>query len=272
MEGTLPNRISRLRKNFWDLMFLGFALSVLAFGLLRVRRDLRWSCWAGGDAMALNAAIHFANEGFRNHYFLEYYHPGFLGKSVGNESPAGYYTRYPPLCAVFNGFLIRHFGDNPVLLKSVSVAIAVSGLAFGYLAFCSFFSKRVSFLSVLLIGGSVGFLQMMDAVCAYVYSEFFRFAILFFFLLWDSRKGGRTLRLLLFGTLWLLVYGECVNSLDYYFFPQIFFWLYYALTGKKAPRAALFALAAAPVAAFFTHFYLSVLALRPFCLSAADAL
>ena len=38
----------------------------------RARSDYRWSAWAIGDAQNMNAAVHFANEGFAKHYFLTY--------------------------------------------------------------------------------------------------------------------------------------------------------------------------------------------------------
>lgn len=81
----------------WDILILIFISIVMIYGMMRSKYDLRWSSWALGDAQNLNAANHFVEEGFKEHYFLPYYHAGYLGKSQGNESKTGYYTRYPPL-------------------------------------------------------------------------------------------------------------------------------------------------------------------------------
>lgn len=171
-----------------NVFLISYLLSVMAFGFIRTKYDLRWSAWAVGDAQAVNAARHFAREGFAYNYFLEYYHPGFLGKSIGNESPVGYYTRYPPFCSVWNGLLIRYFDASLRTLQCVSIVFYVLALLFAYLSFGLFFSKRAAFFSTVFISISPGYLQMMGCLAAYPYSEFFRFSIIYVFLRWAKSR------------------------------------------------------------------------------------
>ena len=138
----MPEPNSRL----WDF-FLGlFICSVFIFGESRVKYDMRWSAWAMGDAQCLNAGLHFANEGFRTHYFLQYYHPGYLGEHYGSESKIGYYTRYPPFSAILAGFEIKYRQEIIGVLSSFAWLSAF---------YDPFFMKRLPVVGILFMPLSV---------------------------------------------------------------------------------------------------------------------
>ena len=256
---------------FWNVSVCVFAAAVLFYGLARARHEFRWSGWALGDAQNLNAALHFADEGFRNHYFLTYYHSGFLGESYGNESQAGYYTRYPPLSAVWNGFLIKFFSATRTCLKSASVVLSCLALLFAYGSLSFFFTRRAAFFATAAIGGSVGFLQFMDSVSLYTYSEFFRFSGIFFFLLSEKNKAKPSVFYVSAILAWTITFLESLNSLDYIFFFQAFFLAYFFLSGEGFPFKKIAFYVLAPAAGCALHFTQDVLALHPYGFSAADA-
>lgn len=86
-----------------------FVLAVFVYGSIRIRNPLRWSAWGSGDAQALLASDQFARYGFKMHYFCNYQHAGYLGKSYGGESSVGYYTRYPCGQFLWYGWMMRFF-------------------------------------------------------------------------------------------------------------------------------------------------------------------
>src|SRR5437870_1394709 len=113
--------MKRHRNLFYDIAAVLFISALFLFSTLRARYNLRWSSFALADAQNVTAAMHFAQEGFRTHYFLTYNHPGYLGQHSRNESGLGYEPHYPSLSAVLNGVLIRCFGENLFILRWVAI-------------------------------------------------------------------------------------------------------------------------------------------------------
>lgn len=227
------------------------------FAVLRATHEYRWSAWALGDAQNLNAALHFAREGFRTHYFLPYFHPGYLGQVVGTASYLGYYTHYPPLFVIFNGVVATLFDENLFVLKSVSILVSMAALACWYLVASRLFARPVAFLSTLFVGTSVAFLEYVDSLTNMPGDEFLRAAALLLFLSADQpprRAAGK--RTAVLAATWIVVFLQSFNSFDYIIFLQVFFWGYYLLTrGPHAlPYARLLLLATAPAAGFLVHF------------------
>ena len=255
-----------LRDKIWDILILIFILILVTWGIKRAKYDLRWSAWALGDAQNLNAAIHFSEEGFKEHHFLPYYHAGFLGKSFGSESLTGYYTRYPPFSPVFLGIQMKWFGNNRTTLKITTVIVSGLAILFSYLMFSLLFKKRIAFFSSIFIGSSIGFLQFTDCLCSYMYSEFFRFTILFFFLLSEKKKDQPLKSSLALILTWVFLFFESSNSLDYFLFFPLFFILYYIFYYPKGqlPLKKLFFLLSAPLLGYGLHFLNVTLALQQY--------
>ena len=212
-------------------------LVVALFGFSRLKSDYRWGGWAIGDAQNLNAAIHFADEGFKKHYFLTYYHPGYLGERYGTETELGYYTHYPPLSALLNGFVIKLWGDELWKLRSVSIAFSTAWLVFFYTLIGSMLNKKMALISTALIGTSAGYLDYMDGLAPYTYSEFYVYGALLLFAV-SLRHGGMSGILLRLAS-WLLVFLESFNSFDYIFFMIIFMIGYVLLFESERKRSFL---------------------------------
>ncbi len=259
------------QSKFWPVSVGILAIGILIFGVVRAKEPLRWSGWASGDAQILGGATHFARDGFKTHFFSNYWHPGFLGKVYGNESPVGYYTRYPHCGTFFYALIFRKFGESRALIQQLIVPFAAMALIFMYLTFSYFFSRRVAALGTLFIGTSVGYLQFLDCVNPYMTSEFMRFAVMYFFLLSERFRNNK---LALGGwtfAVWILCFIETFSSLDYILFPQVFFWSFFILSRRKIPWTRLAILGTAPIFSFSLHFYRGHAALQHYGAGAAPA-
>lgn len=241
-----------------DWAAVAFAVLLFVFSLARARNPLRWSAWAMGDAQNLSAALHFANEGFLTHKFLTYNHPGYLGRHSRNESNLGYEPHYPSLSAAINGALIRRFGENLALLRGIAIAFSVPALLLWYAVCRHFFVRPVALAGMVFIGASVSYLEFVDCLSPYSYSEFFRLGAMASFLyserLLSRRKAWASG--LFIGLTWILTFLEAMNSNDYIVFLQIFFVGYYILDRRRPfPYLKCAILASAAAGAFALRFY-----------------
>lgn len=178
-----------MKKNpTYDLVAVLFIISISIFALNRATHEYRWSAWAIGDAQNLNAALHFKNEGFLRHYFLTYYHPGYLGKSIGSETEIGYYTHYPPLSAILNGVIACLSGNKLFIFRAVAIFFSALALFFWYFIACQFFDKRIALLSTIFIGSSVAFLEFIDGLSGYTYDEFYSYGAILLFLIAENNE------------------------------------------------------------------------------------
>ncbi|MEW5693629.1 MAG: hypothetical protein AB1765_10080 [Candidatus Hydrogenedentota bacterium] len=146
------------------ILVLFFLLIIFIFSAVRTLNEYRWSAWAIGDAQNLVAARHFKDEGFFKHYLLTYYHPGYLGASHGTESEIGYYTHYPPLSAIINGFLMKYILDDFYFLKIIAVLFSVSGLYFFYKIISLVINKNIGLYATIFCGISVTFFEYVDCL------------------------------------------------------------------------------------------------------------
>lgn len=236
----------------WNRTLILFLLIVLFFGLSRVKEDYRWGAWAVGEAQNLNGALHFAKEGFIKHYFLPYYHPGHLGERYGTENKLGYYTHYPPLSTILNGLIIKVWGDNPWKNRMISVLLSITWLLFFYLLIRKLLSPSLAFVSLFFIGVSVGFLDYMDGLSPYTYSEFFVYGGLLCYVLGDQEPKQRKILPL---CAWILFFLESFNSFDYILFIPLFILGYHLLLRKNFKQNILkiFIFLTAPLAGFILH-------------------
>ncbi|MBI2119114.1 MAG: glycosyltransferase family 39 protein [Elusimicrobia bacterium] len=236
----------------WNRYLALYLFVILLFGLSRVKEEYRWGAWAPGEAQNLNAATHFAEEGFKKHYFLPYYHPGHLGERYGTENKLGYYTHYPPLSAILNGLVIKIFGPEPWKNRMMSVFLSTAWLLFFYLLIKRLLNQSLAFISVFFIGISVGFLDYMDGLSPYTYSEFFVYGGLLFYVLGDQEPKKATLKTL---SAWILFFLESFNSFDYILFIPLFILGYHLLLRKNFKqnvlKISIFLLA--PLAGFILH-------------------
>ncbi len=260
------------KSKFWPAAVGVFAAVIFIFGFFRAKDPYRWSGGASADSQSLGGALHFAREGFKAHSFCNYWHPGYLGKSYGAESAVGYYTRYPHGMNMLQALVIRRFGENRTLLMQGTVFIAAAALIFMYLVFAYFFTQRTAFIATVFIGSSLGYLQFIDCLDPYLYSEFFRFAILYVFLLSERfREKFGALALCTLGV-WALIFMETFNSLDYIMFPHVFIFFYFLLSPRKMPWGRIVFLGSASVISFGIHLYRGHAVLQQYGIQAGPVL
>lgn len=249
-----------IKEKGYEIILLLFLIVLGFFVVNRTRSDYRWSAWAIGDAQNLNASLHFSQEGFRKHYFLPYYHPGYIGQSCGSETSLGYYTHYPPLSAILNGVIAKIFGNDLFKFKFIAILFTLAGLFLWYEIVSILIEKSIALVSIILIGSSAGFLQFTDCVSPYGYSEFFVFGTLLFFLL--SLKENNKSKILYLFLSWVFLLLESLNSFDYIFFCAIFIVGYKILFRREEPKVSrILFLLSAPFCGFFLHLLQNAVAL-----------
>jgi hypothetical protein len=251
--------ILKSKPYFLSVCLLSGMLALAVFGWVRATHDHRWGGWAMGDAQNLNASLHFAQEGFQKHFFLTYYHPGYLGECYGTESNLGYYTHYPPLSAIINGLIARYWGENLFHFRAVSVIFSVCWLFFFYLFAKPFVGEPVAALSTLFIGSSAAFMDYMDGVSPYPYSEFFVFGALLLFISSEKHTGWKKHLMLVLS--WLLLFVESFNSFDYIFFSFIFIAGHTIFLSSNRSYVKIFLFGMAPVCGFALHLFQNAYAL-----------
>jgi len=241
-------------KRVCNVLVVSFALFILVFGLVRAGYELRWSGWAPGDAQTMSAARHFADEGFIEHGFLTYYHPGVVGSAYFLDE---YYTHSPPLYGMVNGVILA-LGGGRYTCEAFSVFLSACALLLFYRFFSYFFSRPAALIGAAVAGLSVVFMEHMDGLSPQTYDIFLVSAAMALFAAAhrDERVLRRPrLRRLALAGVWLLVFLQACNSFEYSLFLQVFIVGYYVLSrAKPFPLKRILLFIAAPVSAFGLHF------------------
>ena len=104
VTASVTNTLSQKKLVLFPFLFL-LILSGFLYRIVYV--PMHYSIWAFGDAQSYNAGVHFAREGFFDHYFLPMVSPGDPNSLIPNNGPNGHYANYPMLEPILNGLGIK---------------------------------------------------------------------------------------------------------------------------------------------------------------------
>lgn len=207
------------------------------------------------DANVLMAGNHFRDYGFKHLYFLPTKGP------ISIEQPYEFYTHYPPLPDIINGFFKSIGIDQIWFYKCFSYLISITGLYFLFLILEKLFNRIISLTSVLLILISPSFIFYSVSLHQHPYNWFFRFGSILLFINHIDKEKFKKIRLFI---LWILLFFSSLNSFEFIIYLQTFFILYSLLIAKM-PTIRMVKLnlltISAPFFGFLVHIYQNALAI-----------
>lgn len=252
------------------------AAAIVLFMLILISYRAAEHETSGGDSFTdlnvMMAGDNFAHHGFVNLHFLPVQY-------VGELAPfRWYYTHYPPLPEVLNG-VMRDLGIESLRGQRLLCGLfAIAGVVMMYLGFGRLIGPLPAVMGLAFIATS-GYFAAYATSLHHSFNLLFIGAFFFCFLkaVDSPRRAGW-----LWAGAWAALFLESMVSFEWYMYPQVFAWLYFAGTEESPPRQTepwylralmfvrrfvrrrwpvLLLLASAPVAGFALHMVQNIWAL-----------
>jgi hypothetical protein len=231
-------------------------LSIL-FLLVAIPR-LKYPDFDHGDEFS-DADIMLSGENFLKFGFVKMHFLPIFDVASDIDNPRDFYTHYPPLHSLINGWLRIIFKtDSLYFFRAVALFFSWLNVLFWYLII-----KRIthsSFLGVLCTLFYLTnplFIYSFDGLHQLAYSDALRSIILFLFLRLALPSLGSTKRKVLLPALMLLIFIESWMTFEYIFYLSIFFVLFkyfFRSSSKELSGKVIFLLLLAPVIGFLLHY------------------
>lgn len=230
-----------------------FAVISLLFLLILIPRIIFFDLDHGdefSDACALTAGENFLKFGFIKCRLL----PSF---EYSTDEPKVFYTHYPPLMEVFNGFLRTVFRiDSLLYFRIISIILSLIGILCWYLFIRSFIASPIlAYLATLFYLTNPFFIYGADSLHYHCYSEVIRFLFFLVFILFLNSAGAKKRITLL--CLWIINFINALITLEYIIYLPLyilFFRYFFADFKEKISLRVIFLIISAAVSGFLLHF------------------
>ncbi len=199
----------------------------------------------------LCAGEHFFKKGFIKCRFLPIHKKGPLGENTQ------YYTHYPPLPDIINGFLRMGGFQSIFSFRLFSVFLSIVMLTMLYLLIKVLFNDAlIALIGTIYTGMTPYFLFFADNLQQHLYNELFVVGAILCFILFDKKLE----KIYIIWTCFF-VFLLSLTSFEYIIYLLIFFWGYYFIFRRDWPIKYLLIFSSSIFCGLFLHFAQNVWAL-----------